>query len=574
MLRKQLSGQPGHSQRVLSIETDTYFWLNNSLHSKVKLIEDTVTQWGVQGWPLTVERSSHKNVTIVSRKPSQWWTTSWLSGDHSVSDAVIQLIKKVADNGRQVHRIVSCMLRWPLRKQSHCWHLCTYRRCFVLQYPTTFFHDTFFHSTTFFRSHFGSSHFGSSVARTTLSPGLPGPRFSVCFDGKDVEGAAICRGGKGKSSLGCWGWLWMLCWRAGRIGIRAVHGWLDRCFRGVLDGNWCGWRWPLGAAILARRWVRRGCAVVVLVVWVPWRLSIQVVPIHVLSMNLLLRWRLGGLVRLGSGVVGGGSLRWWALVAGGRGWHLPGIPNGRLVPEAWLRWGQGPPSSVGGVQWQEPLRGAVRCQAKRWSSVPRQCLESTCARGRGSISHENMGRNLRFWTLEICLPYHESPPRTLGTPDATLATFWKRTFGTSTNELDDQIWTIFSSEALAWLEGGGCRCWPVDDGGAQFYQILYTVVEFVSQVVYIFILFVLVRALKWAAFSACEPQTDSDYQGAEACAVGSCSVGWHRTRGAATKLGGRQVRGCPGGIRCGLSWPWLGWPAGLLGESGSSHMAH
>ena len=68
---------------------------------------------------------------------------------------------------------------------------------------------------------------------------------------EDVEGAAICRGGKGRSSLGCWGWLWMLCWRAGRIGIRAGHGWLDRCFRRVLDGNWCGWRWPLGAAILA-----------------------------------------------------------------------------------------------------------------------------------------------------------------------------------------------------------------------------------------------------------------------------------------------------------------------------------
>ena len=49
----------------------------------------------------------------------------------------------------------------------------------------------------------------------------------------------------------------------------------------------------------------------------------------------------------------------------------------------------------------------------------------------------------------------------------------------------------------------------MDDGGGQFYQILYTVVEFVSQVVYIFILFVLVRALKWAAFSACEPQTQT-----------------------------------------------------------------
>ena len=49
-------------------------------------------------------------------------------------------------------------------------------------------------------------------------------------------------------------------------------------------------------------------------------------------MNVLMRWRLGGLVRLGSEVVGGGSRRWWALVAGGRGWHLPRMPNGRLVP--------------------------------------------------------------------------------------------------------------------------------------------------------------------------------------------------------------------------------------------------
>ena len=66
-------------------------------------------------------------------------------------------------------------------------------------------------------------------------------------------------------------------------------------------------------------------------VWVPRRLSSQVVPIHVLLMNGLMRWRLGGLALLGSEVVGGGSLRWWALVAGGRGWHLPRMPSGRLV---------------------------------------------------------------------------------------------------------------------------------------------------------------------------------------------------------------------------------------------------
>ena len=37
-------------------------------------------------------------------------------------------------------------------------------------------------------------------------------------------------------------------------------------------------------------------------------------------------------------------------------------------------------------------------------------LESTCARSRRSISHENMGKNLRFWTLGICLPYHMNLP--------------------------------------------------------------------------------------------------------------------------------------------------------------------
>ena len=52
----------------------------------------------------------------------------------------------------------------------------------------------------------------------------------------------------------------------------------------------------------------------------------------------------------------------------------------------------------------------------------------------------------------------------------------------------------------------------MDDGGGQFHQVLYTVVEFVSHVVYIFILFVLVRALKWAAFLACEPQTQTQTQ--------------------------------------------------------------
>ena len=128
-----------------------------------------------------------------------------------------------------------------------------------------------------------------------------------------------------------------------------------------------------------------------------------------------------------------------------------------------------------------------------------------------------------------CHPFwiwHESPSRTLGRPDATLATFWKRTSGTSSNELADQIWRIFSIEALAWLDGGGWGCWPVVDGGGRVQQILYTVLGFVSHAVYVFLLFVLVRALEWAALSACELQTQTHWVQSGSRAANSSSMFW------------------------------------------------
>ena len=49
-----------------------------------------------------------------------------------------------------------------------------------------------------------------------------------------------------------------------------------------------------------------------------------------LSMNLLMRWRLGGLVRLGSEVVGGGSLGGGRLLLEDGDGICPGCPMGGL----------------------------------------------------------------------------------------------------------------------------------------------------------------------------------------------------------------------------------------------------
>ena len=56
-------------------------------------------------------------------------------------------------------------------------------------------------------------------------------------------------------------------------------------------------------------------------------------------------------------------------------------------------------------------------------------------------------------------------------------------------------WKEVATDADRWMDAGG-----------RVHQILYTVEAFVSQVVYNFLLFVVVRAPRRAAFSACKPQ--------------------------------------------------------------------
>ena len=78
-------------------------------------------------------------------------------------------------------------------------------------------------------------------------------------------------------------------------------------------------------------------------------------------------------------------------------------------------------------------------------------LESACARNGWSMPHENVGWNLRISTMEICWLHYEPSTWTLGTSNAALATYWKRTRGTPSNELDKQIWAVFSNKTLGWL---------------------------------------------------------------------------------------------------------------------------
>ena len=56
--------------------------------------------------------------------------------------------------------------------------------------------------------------------------------------------------------------------------------------------------------------------------------------------------------------------------------------------------------------------------------------QSICINGCG-MSHENMGWNVRFSTIDICLLHHEFPSGTMGTSNAVLATS-----ETSSNEFD------------------------------------------------------------------------------------------------------------------------------------------
>ena len=95
----------------------------------------------------------------------------------------------------------------------------------------------------------------------------------------------------------------------------------------------------------------------------------QVVPIHVLSRNVLMRWRPGGLVRLGFEVVGLESLQWWALVAGGRGLHLPRMPSGRLCLKR--GWGEAKAPQA----QREVCNGKSRCEER---SGVKQSGEPVC----------------------------------------------------------------------------------------------------------------------------------------------------------------------------------------------------
>ena len=132
-------------------------------------------------------------------------------------------------------------------------------------------------------------------------------------------------------------------------------------------------------------------------------------------------------------------------------------------------------------------------------------LESACARNGWGMPHENAGWNLRISTMEICWLHYEPSTWTLGTSNAALATYWKRTRGTPSNELDKQIWAVFSNKTLGWLEERGYGCGPLDDGDGWVREILYKVAELVfhfsltqtdSLIVQNFEHFVLARALK------------------------------------------------------------------------------
>ena len=162
----------------------------------------------------------------------------------------------------------------------------------------------------------------------------------------------------------------------------------------------------------------------------------------------------------------------------------------------------------------DPMRGwGSRRDLLAWSMARNSTsLGSACARNGWGMPHENVGWNLRFSIMEICLLHHEPSRWTLGTSNAALATYWKRTRWTTSNELDKQIWAVFSYKTLGWLEERGYGCGPMDDGDGWVREILYKVAEFVSQIVQNFEHLVPVRALNRAAFSACEPQTQTQTQ--------------------------------------------------------------
>ena len=125
----------------------------------------------------------------------------------------------------------------------------------------------------------------------------------------------------------------------------------------------------------------------------------------------------------------------------------------------------------------DPMRGWSSKRGLLEGSVARNSahLESPRARNSWSISHKNMGRKLRFSTLEFCLLHHWYPRRPMGSPDAALADVWKRTGWTSNNALGKQIWTVVPNQALVWLEGCVCKRGAMDDRGGRLCKVLYEV---------------------------------------------------------------------------------------------------
>ena len=93
----------------------------------------------------------------------------------------------------------------------------------------------------------------------------------------------------------------------------------------------------------------------------------------------------------------------------------------------------------------DPMRGWSSRRDLLAGSMARNsaCLESACARNGWGMPHENVGWNLRFSTMEFCVLHQEPSTWMLGTSNAALATYWKRTRGTRSNELDNSKYEQF-----------------------------------------------------------------------------------------------------------------------------------
>ena len=164
-----------------------------------------------------------------------------------------------------------------------------------------------------------------------------------------------------------------------------------------------------------------------------------------------------------------------------------------LPPERWTRrilhWNirgrrtRGRPAYTWDQRWKDIVFG------KALTTGLWRLLSMVIGRGSQRIlcfsrcTHKNMGWKVRVSTLEICLLHHESPPGTMGSPNAAMATVWKRTCWTSSNAnnaLGKQIRTVFPTQALVRLERHGCKRGAMDGGGGRFCKVLYSVAVFFS----------------------------------------------------------------------------------------------